>query len=151
MEMNNAASFRVMSRTPSTSGWVASQVAGRTGRLFVDRTLVLCVNVERVRGAVNPGLAAGTLPRVRPQNARSQGVRRRGRMAEAGDGSGRGRARTATFVDLAEGIAALVHDGDTVALEGFTHLIPVAAGQEIIRQRRRDLELVRMTPDIVYD
>jgi glutaconate CoA-transferase subunit A len=57
----------------------------------------------------------------------------------------------ADLVDLAEGIAALVRDGDTVALEGFTHLIPVAAGQEIIRQRRRGLELVRMTPDIVYD
>ena len=70
-------------------------------------------------------------------------------MAETDDGQGR--ARTATFVDLAEGIATLVNDGDTVALEGFTHLIPVAAGQEIIRQRRRDLELVRMTPDIVYD
>ena len=52
---------------------------------------------------------------------------------------------------LAEAIADLVHDGDTVALEGFTHLIPVAAGQEIIRQRKRDLTLVRMTPDIVYD
>ena len=48
-------------------------------------------------------------------------------------------------------VADLVHDGDTVALEGFTHLIPVAAGHEIIRQRRRDLTLVRMTPDIVYD
>ena len=45
----------------------------------------------------------------------------------------------------------LVHDGDTVALEGFTHLIPVAAGHEIIRQGRRDLTVVRMTPDIVYD
>ncbi len=55
------------------------------------------------------------------------------------------------FVALAEGIAALVRDGDTVALEGFTHLIPVAAGHEIIRQGRRDLTLVRMTPDIVYD
>lgn len=52
---------------------------------------------------------------------------------------------------LRAAIAALVHDGDTVALEGFTHLIPVAAGQEIIRQRRRNLTLVRMTPDIVYD
>ena len=48
-------------------------------------------------------------------------------------------------------IAALVTDGVTVALEGFTHLIPTAAGHEIIRQRRRDLTLVRMTPDIVYD
>jgi glutaconate CoA-transferase subunit A len=44
-----------------------------------------------------------------------------------------------------------VHDGDVVALEGFTHLIPHAAGHELIRQRRRDLALVRMTPDIVYD
>ncbi|GIH02329.1 3-oxoadipate--succinyl-CoA transferase subunit A [Rhizocola hellebori] len=57
----------------------------------------------------------------------------------------------AELVGLAEGIAALVHDGDTVSLEGFTHLIPVAAGHEIIRQRRRDLTLARMTPDIVYD
>ncbi|MEV0715330.1 CoA transferase subunit A [Asanoa sp. NPDC050611] len=57
----------------------------------------------------------------------------------------------AELVSLAEGVAALVHDGDTVALEGFTHLIPVAAGQEIIRQGRRGLTLVRMTPDIVYD
>jgi glutaconate CoA-transferase, subunit A len=57
----------------------------------------------------------------------------------------------AEIVSLAEGIAALVHDGDSVAVEGFTHLIPVAAGQEIIRQGRRDLELIRMTPDIVYD
>jgi glutaconate CoA-transferase, subunit A len=57
----------------------------------------------------------------------------------------------ARIVSLAEGVAELVHDGDEVALEGFTHLIPVAAGQEIIRQRRRDLTLVRMTPDIVYD
>lgn len=52
---------------------------------------------------------------------------------------------------LADAIATFVHDGDTVALEGFTHLIPVAAGQEIIRQDRRNLTLVRMTPDIVYD
>src|ERR1700754_1086304 len=55
------------------------------------------------------------------------------------------------IVSLSDAVAALVHDGDTVALEGFTHLIPVAAGQEIIRQGRRDLTLVRMTPDIVYD
>ena len=57
----------------------------------------------------------------------------------------------AELVCLAEGVAELVHDGDTVALEGFTHLIPFAAGHEIIRQGRRDLTLVRMTPDIVYD
>jgi glutaconate CoA-transferase, subunit A len=52
---------------------------------------------------------------------------------------------------LPEAIADLVSDGDTVALEGFTHLIPMAAGHELIRQRRRDLVLVRMTPDIIYD
>ncbi|SNT12905.1 glutaconate CoA-transferase subunit A [Asanoa hainanensis] len=60
-------------------------------------------------------------------------------------------SRMAELVSLAEGVAELVHDGDAVALEGFTHLIPVAAGQEIIRQGRRDLTLIRMTPDIVYD
>src|SRR5215203_5135105 len=55
------------------------------------------------------------------------------------------------IVPLSSAVADLVHDGDTVALEGFTHLIPIAAGHELIRQRRRDLTLVRMTPDIVYD
>jgi glutaconate CoA-transferase subunit A len=55
------------------------------------------------------------------------------------------------FLTLQEAIAAHVHDGDTVALEGFTHLIPFAAGHEIIRQRRRGLHLVRMTPDLIYD
>lgn len=45
----------------------------------------------------------------------------------------------------------LIHDGDTVALEGFTHLIPYAAAHEIIRQGRRHLTLVRMTPDVIYD
>jgi glutaconate CoA-transferase subunit A len=48
-------------------------------------------------------------------------------------------------------VAQLVHDGDAVALEGFTHLIPHAAGHELIRQGRRDLALIRMTPDVVYD
>lgn len=57
----------------------------------------------------------------------------------------------ADIVTLADGIGELVRDGDVVALEGFTHLIPHAAGHEIIRQGRRDLTLVRMTPDIVYD
>lgn len=55
------------------------------------------------------------------------------------------------FLSLPDAIAAHVSDGCTVALEGFTHLIPFAAGHEIIRQGRRDLTLVRMTPDIVYD
>src|ERR1700722_11854586 len=57
----------------------------------------------------------------------------------------------AEIVSLGEAVAELVHDGDTVALEGFTHLIPFGAGHEIIRQRGRDLTLVRMTPDIIYD
>jgi len=55
------------------------------------------------------------------------------------------------MVPLADAIRDLVHDGDTVALEGFTHLIPHAAGHEVIRQGKRDLALVRMTPDLVYD
>jgi len=48
-------------------------------------------------------------------------------------------------------VAELVADGDSVALEGFTHLIPFAAGHELLRQSRRELELIRMTPDILYD
>lgn len=55
------------------------------------------------------------------------------------------------FLTLAEAVARFVRDGDVVALEGFTHLIPFAAGHEIIRQQRCDLTLVRMTPDILYD
>ena len=57
----------------------------------------------------------------------------------------------AEFTSLSDAIDRHVHDGDTVALDGFTHLIPFAAGHEIIRQGRRDLTLVRMTPDIIYD
>jgi glutaconate CoA-transferase, subunit A len=57
----------------------------------------------------------------------------------------------AEIAPLADAVRELVHDGDVVALEGFTHLIPHAAGHELIRQERRDLTLVRMTPDIVYD
>jgi len=59
--------------------------------------------------------------------------------------------RPVQIAPLRDAIANLVADGDTVALEGFTHLIPTAAGHEIIRQRRRDLTLVRLTPDVVYD
>jgi glutaconate CoA-transferase, subunit A len=57
----------------------------------------------------------------------------------------------ARLVSLRDAVAELVHDGDTVALEGFTHLIPFAAAHEVIRQRKRDLVLVRMTPDLIYD
>ena len=52
---------------------------------------------------------------------------------------------------MQDAVRDLVRDGDTVAIEGFTHLICFAAGHEIIRQRRRDLTLARMTPDVVYD
>jgi len=55
------------------------------------------------------------------------------------------------FGSLHEIIGAFVRDGQSIALEGFTHLIPFAAGHEIIRQRRRDLHLIRMTPDLIYD
>jgi glutaconate CoA-transferase subunit A len=57
----------------------------------------------------------------------------------------------AEIVTLREATAALIHDGDVVAMEGFTHLIPFAAGHEVIRQKRRNLTLVRMTPDVIYD
>lgn len=57
----------------------------------------------------------------------------------------------ADIMDLGSAVARLVHDGDTVALEGFTHLIPFAAAHEIIRQGRRELTLVRLTPDLVFD
>ncbi|HYG89993.1 MAG TPA: CoA transferase subunit A [Azospirillum sp.] len=57
----------------------------------------------------------------------------------------------AWITPLREAISELIHDGDTVALEGFTHLIPHAAGHEIIRQGKKDLTLVRMTPDLIYD
>jgi len=54
-------------------------------------------------------------------------------------------------VPLRDAIATHVRDGQSVALEGFTHLIPFAAGHEIIRQRRRGLHLIRMTPDLIHD
>jgi len=57
----------------------------------------------------------------------------------------------AEIVSLADAVRELVGDGQTVALEGFTHLIPHAAGHEVIRQGRRELTLIRMTPDLVYD
>ncbi len=57
----------------------------------------------------------------------------------------------ASFLSLHDAVAEYVQDGITVALEGFSHLIPFAAGHEIIRQRKRDLCLVRMTPDLLYD
>jgi glutaconate CoA-transferase subunit A len=58
---------------------------------------------------------------------------------------------TSKVASMRDAIATLVRDGDSVAIEGFTHLICFAAGHEIIRQHRRDLTLIRMTPDVIYD
>src|SRR5260370_14942588 len=55
------------------------------------------------------------------------------------------------FMSLAAAVESRVRDGGAVAMEGFTHLIPHAAGHEVIRQRRRHLTLIRMTPDLIYD
>lgn len=57
----------------------------------------------------------------------------------------------AEIISLHDAVKRFVNDGDTIALEGFTHLIPTAASHEIIRQNKKDLTLVRMTPDLVYD
>jgi glutaconate CoA-transferase, subunit A len=65
-----------------------------------------------------------------------------------GDTGGVSQTKVASMHDA---VAELVRDGDTVAIEGFTHLICFAAGHEIIRQRKRDLTLARMTPDVIYD
>jgi glutaconate CoA-transferase subunit A len=57
----------------------------------------------------------------------------------------------AELMSLTDAVATVVGDGDSVALEGFTHLIPFAAGHELLRHGRRELELIRMTPDLLYD
>lgn len=57
----------------------------------------------------------------------------------------------ARILALPDAVTELIHDGDQVACEGFTHLIPFAAGHEIIRQQKKNLTLVRMTPDLIYD
>ena len=58
---------------------------------------------------------------------------------------------TSKIASMRDAVAELVRDGDTMAIEGFTHLISFAAGHEIIRQRKRDLTLARLTPDVIYD
>jgi len=59
--------------------------------------------------------------------------------------------RASKVATMRDAVAEVVRDGDTVAIEGFTHLISFAAGHEIIRQRKRDLTLARLTPDVIYD
>src|SRR5256714_2022078 len=61
------------------------------------------------------------------------------------------RSHAPKVMSMRDAVARLVHDGDTVVIEGFTHLVSFAAGHEIIRQRRRDLTLARLTPDVIYD
>jgi len=70
--------------------------------------------------------------------------------AAARPASAKGRI-VAELMTLSDAVDSLVGDGDSVALEGFTHLIPFEAGHEIMRQGRRELELIRMTPDLLYD
>src|SRR5213083_2796016 len=69
-------------------------------------------------------------------------------MVKSAERAGEGMAE---IVSLGDAVAAAIKDGDMVAMEGFTHLIPFAAAHEVIRQGRRDLTLVRMTPDVIYD
>src|SRR6184192_139818 len=61
------------------------------------------------------------------------------------------RDNSSKVMSMRDAVSRFVHDGDTVVIEGFTHLICFAAGHEIIRQRRRDLTLARLTPDLIYD
>src|SRR5438046_4493683 len=63
----------------------------------------------------------------------------------------KGGSMSSKVTTMRNAVADVVRDGDTVAIEGFTHLISLAAGHEIIRQRRRDLTLARLTPDVIYD
>jgi glutaconate CoA-transferase subunit A len=68
-----------------------------------------------------------------------------------GFGEPQGGSPVGKVASMRDAVAELVRDGDTLAIEGFTHLICFAAGHEVIRQRRRDLTLCRLTPDVVYD
>jgi glutaconate CoA-transferase subunit A len=77
-------------------------------------------------------------------------------VTAAGIGSGgpagaRAPVSSAKLMSMSDAVSRYVHDGDVVVIEGFTHLICFAAAHEIIRQRRRDLTLCRLTPDLIYD
>ena len=109
----------------------------------------MCQAVER--GAPPGGVICPGLPRT----ASRCSIAGRRRTTPA---AGRNRARrrytgalVAAFVTLSDAVSRYVIPGARVALEGFTHLIPFAAGHEIIRQQLRDLTLIRMTPDLLYD
>ncbi len=72
-------------------------------------------------------------------------------MSPSGAGGPHGGTPGGKLLSLREAVERYVHDGDSVAVEGFTAFICFAAGHEIIRQRRRNLTLIRMTPDVIYD
>ena len=93
-------------------------------------------------GAIAPGGGPGR------RHARRRGRRLTDGLRQDGDTA---RVSTSKVATMRDAIATLVRDGDTVAIEGFTHLISFAAGHEIIRQRKRDLTLARLTPDVIYD
>lgn len=77
--------------------------------------------------------------------------RRQRQSNERNSSSNQGRRRLMEILSLSEAVAQNIHDGDIIAMEGFTHLIPFAAGHELIRQAKRDLTIIRMTPDLIYD
>src|SRR5213079_2553966 len=83
--------------------------------------------------------------------ARRGRVRRRHRPPDHRRVPARDVGLASKVMSLRDAVARHVHDGDVVVIEGFTHLISFAAGHEIIRQRRRELTLCRLTPDLIYD
>src|SRR5947209_7987213 len=120
-------------RTPSGPGWCGSTPT--SGPTRVRRSAAWASRATAGRWASRP---CTSTPTPSPSGSTSTPTSRPG-------------TTVAEITSLREAVAGLVHDGDTVALEGFTHLIPHAAGHEIIRQGRRDLTLVRLTPDVIYD
>src|SRR5207245_1373064 len=86
-------------------------------------------------------------PAARDRRARRGHGARDHRRVPAGDDG----LTHSKVMPMREAISRFVRDGDTVVIEGFTHLICFAAGHEIIRQGRRDLTLARLTPDLIYD
>src|SRR5205823_1929302 len=127
---------REVGQGPSPTGSAARDVHGRRGRPGA--------------GARRHDLPAGRGEReLLDRDARPRGQRVL-RVAGPAGRVGGGRV-TSKVTTMQAAVAELVRDGDTVAIEGFTHLICFAAGHEIIRQHRRALTLARMTPDVIYD
>ena len=98
----------------------------------------------RCGGAAGSGISPAPAERLVCWTRRLEAQRAEAQRAEAS-------RRMSKVLSMRDAIARHVRDGDTVVIEGFTHLICFAAGHEIIRQGRRDLVLCRLTPDLVYD